>query len=84
MADADFKQTVDTVSEPDVSDFYKLWAAVSAVDTLCVLKGKAGMAIGNGRFSRFLTLFFLPFPPLFVLGPCYCLLWVYRELRTCC
>lgn len=44
--------TVDTVSEPDVSDFYKLWAAVSAVDTLCVLKGKAGMAIGNGLMGN--------------------------------
>ncbi|KAL9074997.1 MAG: hypothetical protein Q9161_001928 [Pseudevernia consocians] len=41
-------RTIDTTSEPDSSDFYKLWAAANAVDTLCVVKGKAGMAIGNG------------------------------------
>ena len=32
-----------------MSDFYKLWAAASAVDTLCIIKGKAGVAVGNGE-----------------------------------
>ena len=74
------KQTIDTVSGPDVSDFYKLWAAASAVDTLCIIKGKAGMAVGNGEFMRSLLWFFsracvlwicfrfpLPSPPNFKL-----------------
>lgn len=64
MADTALEQTVDTVSEPDVSDFYKLWAAVSAVDTLCVVEGKAGMALGNGKFSCFF--FFYPPSLLFL------------------
>lgn len=51
-------QTIDTVSEPDISDFYKLWAAANAVDTLCVIKGKAGMAVGNGEFCGILSSYF--------------------------
>ena len=33
-----------------MSDFYKLWAAANAVDTLCVGRGKAGFASRNGKF----------------------------------
>lgn len=44
--------TIDTISTPDLSDFYKLWAAANAVDTLCITKGKAGMAVGNGLYGN--------------------------------
>ena len=47
------QQTIDTISTPDLSDFYKLWAAANAVDTLCITKGKAGMAVGNGESALF-------------------------------
>ena len=46
-----------------MSDFYKLWAAANAVDTLCVTRGKAGFAFRNGKFpfSFPLSQFFLRF-----------------------
>ncbi|CAD6573187.1 MAG: hypothetical protein ASARMPRED_005927 [Alectoria sarmentosa] len=47
LADVVVPWTIDTVSTPDVCDFYKLWAAASAVEALCISKGKAGMAVGN-------------------------------------
>ena len=54
------KQTIDTVSDDsDLCDFYKLWAAANAVETLCIIKGKAGMVVGNGvSLLPFVTLFF--------------------------
>ncbi|CAF9941989.1 MAG: hypothetical protein ALECFALPRED_009432 [Alectoria fallacina] len=47
LADVVVPWTIDTVSTPDVCDFYKLWAAASAVEVMCISKGKAGMAVGN-------------------------------------
>ena len=50
-AEAQCVVTIDTNSQIDVSNWYKIWAAGIAIENMCVEANRAGgVAIGLGRF----------------------------------
>ena len=44
---------VDPAAPSDTTDWYKVWAAAMSVETMCVDRGYAGVALGVGESASF-------------------------------
>ena len=44
--------TLDTIGREDIATWYEVWAAVMAVDDMCMRFGRVGKAMEIGKCSR--------------------------------
>lgn len=44
--------TLDTIGKEDIATWYDIWAAVAAIDDMCMRFGRVGRAVEIGKWSR--------------------------------